>query len=76
MTASQLLSLASIFGQPIHYPQLPGLKDSPYVTSVTKLPEERVNFGGVWHTDTSYVVNPPYATVLYAVKLGWRQVVF
>lgn len=68
LTPDALVKLASAFGEPIMYPQLPGLAECPFVTPVVKLPHERVNFGGVWHSDTSYLECPPMASMLYAVE--------
>ncbi|MGQ0525486.1 MAG: TauD/TfdA dioxygenase family protein, partial [Betaproteobacteria bacterium] len=34
-----------------------------------KLEHERHNFGGVWHSDTTYLERPPMASMLYAVEL-------
>jgi taurine dioxygenase len=64
-----LLSFASRFGEPMEYPQLRGLAQCPLVTPVVKLEHERHNFGGVWHTDTSYLDQPPMASMLYALEL-------
>jgi taurine dioxygenase len=52
----------------MEYPQLKGLPECPLVTPVVKLENERVNFGGVWHSDTSYLARPPMASMLYAVE--------
>jgi taurine dioxygenase len=46
-----------------------GLPGHPHVMAVTKLEHERVNFGGVWHSDTTYLERPPLGTVLYAVEV-------
>ena len=43
-----------------------GLPDYPLIIPVLKLPNERHNFGGVWHTDTTYLREPPTATMLIA----------
>ena len=64
-----LLDFATRLGEPLAYPQLQGLPEEPLVTAVTKLEHERINFGGVWHTDTSYLERPPMASLLYAVEL-------
>lgn len=68
LTPSQLLAFAQRFGRPMEYPQLKGLAECPLVTPVIKLEHERVNFGGVWHSDTSYLECPPMASLLYAVE--------
>jgi taurine dioxygenase len=65
----ELLAFAQRFGQPMEYPQLKGLPECPLVTPVIKLAHDRVNFGGVWHSDTSYLERPPMASMLYAVEI-------
>jgi len=68
LTPQAQLAFAQRFGQPMEYPQLKGLPECPLVTPVVKLEHERVNFGGVWHSDTSYLARPPMASMLYAVE--------
>ncbi len=62
----RLLELAKRFGTPNEYPFVKGLDFYPEVIAVTKLPDETVNFGGVWHSDTTYLQEPPMATLLIA----------
>ncbi len=69
LTPPQLLAFAEAFGQPMQYPQLKGLPDYPLVTPVIKLEHERVNFGGVWHSDTTYLERPPMGSMLYALEV-------
>lgn len=64
----KLLAFAQRFGRPMEYPQLRGLPECPLVTPVVKLEHERVNFGGIWHSDTSYLETPPMASMLYALE--------
>jgi taurine dioxygenase len=66
---AELLAFGERFGQPTEYPQMKGLPGYPHVVAVTKLEHERVNFGGVWHSDTTYLECPPLGTVLYAVEV-------
>jgi len=68
LTPRAQLAFAQRFGQPMEYPQLKGLPECPLVTPVVKLENERVNFGGVWLSDTSYLARPPMASMLYAVE--------
>ena len=63
---AQLLALARRFGAPIEYPFLKGIDGFPEITPVVKLEHERVNFGGLWHSDTTYLEIPPMATMLIA----------
>ena len=66
LDSDQFLRLARQFGEPSDYPFLNGLPGHPQITEVIKLEHERVNFGGVWHTDTAYLPTPPMATLLLA----------
>ena len=62
-------SFAQRFGEIIEYPFVKGLPDFPLIVPVLKLPHEKHNFGGVWHTDTTYLQEPPMATMLIAREL-------
>ena len=66
LTPQQHLAFARAFGEPVEYPQLKGLPECPLITPVVKLEHERVNFGGVWHSDTTYLEQPPMGTLLLA----------
>jgi taurine dioxygenase len=65
----QQLAFARRLGEPMAYPQLKGLPECPLITPVVKLEHERVNFGGVWHSDTAYLERPPMASMLYALEV-------
>ena len=69
ITPRQQLNFAEQFGIPMEYPQLKGLPDCPLVTEVIKLEHETLNFGGVWHSDTTYLQQPPMASMLYAIEI-------
>ncbi len=69
LTPQEQLAFAQRFGQPMEYPQLKGLPECPLITPVIKLEHERLNFGGVWHSDTTYLQHPPMASMLYAVEI-------
>ena len=66
LTADQFLAFARSIGEVARYPFIPGLDDHPEIIAVTKLPHEQVNFGGIWHSDTAYLDEPPMATMLLA----------
>jgi taurine dioxygenase len=63
---ARFLALARQFGAPIEYPFVNGIDGFPEIIAVTKLEHERVNFGGVWHSDTTYLAEPPMGTLLVA----------
>jgi len=72
LTPAQQLAFARAFGEPVEYPQLKGLPDHPMITPVVKLEHERVNFGGIWHSDTTYLERPPMGSMLYALEVPPR----
>ena len=65
----RLLAVAKCFGTPAEYPFAEGIPGFPLVTEIVKEPHERINFGGEWHSDTTYLERPPCATLLYAVEV-------
>jgi taurine dioxygenase len=42
------------------------LEDRPFVIRVIKEPEDALNFANAWHTDLSYLAEPPAYTLLHA----------
>jgi alpha-ketoglutarate-dependent taurine dioxygenase len=66
LTPAQLLAFARRFGEPVEYPFVQGLPEAPEVIPVLKREHERVNFGGIWHSDTTYLERPPMASLLIA----------
>ena len=63
------MAFARAIGEPVEYPFVKGLPGWPEIIEVKKLEHERSNFGGIWHTDTSYLERPPSATMLLAREL-------
>jgi taurine dioxygenase len=66
LSPAQYLRLAGWFGQPVEYPFIKGIDGFPMITPVVKLEHERSNFGGIWHSDTTYLEQPPMASMLIA----------
>lgn len=69
LTPAEQLRVCSAFGEADEYPFVKGLPGFPTVTPVIKLPEETINFGGLWHSDTTYMASPPMATFVHAKEL-------
>ena len=65
----QLLHVAEYFGETMPYPLLKGLEGFPDITVVSKMEHEEVNFGGIWHSDTTYLKIPPMASLLYSMEI-------
>lgn len=65
----RLVTFAKYFGEIGYYPFVKGMDGYPEVVEVAKKPDETINFGGLWHTDTSYLERPPLGSVLYAKEV-------
>jgi len=63
---ARFLAFARRFGEPIEYPFVKGLEEFPEIIPVLKLEHEKINFGGIWHSDTTYLDVPPMASMLVA----------
>jgi taurine dioxygenase len=63
---ASFLGFARRFGEAVEYPFIKGIEGFPEITPVIKLEHETMNFGGLWHSDTAYLENPPMATMLIA----------
>ena len=66
LAPAQFLSFARRFGEIVEYPFIKGIEGFPEIIPVVKLEHETTNFGGIWHSDTSYLPKPPMATMLIA----------
>src|SRR6202049_2620833 len=62
----RFLQLARRFGEVIEYPFVKGIEGFPEITPVIQRENEKMNFGGLWHSDTAYLDQPPMATMLIA----------
>ena len=69
LSPPQFLEFGRRFGEIVEYPFVNGLPDYPEIIPVLKLEHERVNFGGVWHSDTAYLDVPPMASMLLAREI-------
>lgn len=69
LSPARFSSFARRFGDPVAYPFVKGLDGFPEIIEVAKLEHERVNFGGVWHSDTTYLEQPPMGSLLYGLEL-------
>src|SRR6185503_19104397 len=69
LTPAQFMAFARRLGRPVEYPFLKGIEGFPEITPVVKLEHETANFGGVWHSDTTYLETPPMGTLLLALEV-------
>jgi len=68
LEAADIMRVGGRFGPPCHYPFVTGIEGFPYIFEVVKAEEETTNFGGSWHSDTTYLREPPLGTLLYALE--------
>lgn len=64
LTPQQFLAFAKAMGEPVEYPFVKGLEGFPHIIEVKKLEHEKSNFGGIWHSDTTYLDQPPMGSML------------
>lgn len=69
LTPQQFLDFAKAMGEPIEYPFVKGLEGFPHIIEVKKLEHEKVNFGGIWHSDTTYLETPPMGSMLLSLEV-------
>jgi taurine dioxygenase len=69
ITPDQHLAFTRRFGETVEYPLIKGLEGYPEIMTVVKLEDEKLNFGGLWHSDTTYMDIPPMGSILVAREL-------
>ncbi|HEY7947073.1 MAG TPA: TauD/TfdA family dioxygenase [Acidimicrobiales bacterium] len=58
--------ITDLLGGRDHTPFVSPLDDRPYVIRVIKEPGDQLNFANAWHSDLSYLPEPPSYTLLHA----------
>ncbi len=69
ITPEHHLAFGRHFGDVLEYPLIKGLEGFPEIMTVVKLENEKLNFGGLWHSDTTYLEEPPMGSILVAREL-------
>ena len=68
LTPAQHAAFARRFGPLNIYPFIEAIAGAPEIIEIVKEPHETKNFGGGWHSDSTYLERPPLATALYALE--------
>ena len=68
LTPQQQLTFGRRFGPLNIHPYVKGMADHPEVMEIIKEPSDRINFGGGWHSDMSFLEAPSIGSILYAVE--------
>ena len=71
LTPKGQIAFAEQLGPLLRVPYVEPLADHPDIIAVLKEADECniSTFGGTWHTDFSFLENPPSATILYALEV-------
>ncbi|MFM2078294.1 MAG: alpha-ketoglutarate-dependent taurine dioxygenase [Actinomycetota bacterium] len=71
LSPDEQLALTRAFGDVLRVPYIRHMDDHPDVIAVLKEADEKKisTFGGTWHSDFSFLEEPPSLTLLHAVEL-------
>jgi taurine dioxygenase len=69
LTPAQQVAFARRFGPLNGHPFVKGMEGQPEVMEIIKEPSDRINFGGGWHSDMSFLERPSIGSILYAVEI-------
>lgn len=66
ITHEQHKAFGRRFGTLNIHPYVKGMDGHPEIMQIVKEPEDRINFGGGWHSDMSFLEEPALGSILYA----------
>jgi len=69
LTPAQQVDFGKRFGPLNIHPYVAGMADHPEVMEIIKEPADKTNFGGGWHSDTSFLERPAIGSILYAIEI-------
>jgi taurine dioxygenase len=69
LTPQQHLRFGRRFGPLNVHPYVKGMADHPEIMEIVKEPQDKLNFGGGWHSDMSFLERPSIGSILYAVEV-------
>src|SRR4249919_175882 len=69
LTPAQQVAFGARFGPLNIHPYVAGMAGQPEVLEIIKEPADRINFGGGWHSDMSFLGTPAIGSILYAVEI-------
>lgn len=63
------LRVGRYFGELDTHPFVEGMDSLPEVIEIITEPDDRLNFGGGWHSDVTFLEEPDLASILYAIEV-------
>jgi taurine dioxygenase len=69
LSPEQQMTFGRRFGELDTHPFVAGSASHPEVLEIVTEPDDRINFGGGWHSDLSFLEEPDLGSILYAVEL-------
>ena len=69
LSPEQLKELGRSFGTLNIHPYVRGMTGHPEILEIIKEPSDKVNFGGGWHSDMSFLEIPVMGSILHAVEV-------
>ena len=69
LSPDQQKSFARRFGTLNIHPYVDPMEGHPEIIEIIKEPEDKLNFGGGWHSDMSFLEAPALGSVLHAIEI-------
>ncbi len=69
LSPEQQIAFGRRFGELGTHPYVAANPDHPEVIDIVTEPTDRVNFGGGWHSDVTFLEEPDLGSILYAVDV-------
>lgn len=69
LSPDEQLAFGKRFGTLNVHPYVKGMASHPEILEIIKEPDERINFGGGWHSDMSFLEEPALGSQLYAMEV-------
>ncbi|MEM7325439.1 MAG: TauD/TfdA family dioxygenase [Actinomycetota bacterium] len=69
LSPEQQLRFGKRFGELDTHPFVHGNPEHPEILDIVTEPDDRINFGGGWHTDVTFLEEPDLGSILYGIEI-------
>lgn len=69
LSSEQQMRFGRRFGELDFHPFVEGSAAHPEVLDIVTEPDDRLNFGGGWHTDVTFLAEPDLGSILYGIEI-------